>query len=145
MFFFKKFLTPTGKFFVICFNNINQIDIVNSMGRAFPRLLHYLPFINESAPMSPAVMADWRGNCEEFSVKDVPALEEAMRGAVVKLGGAAAIAFPPIDAQKVSLVSGSVSRAWRIGHALLAAHGTKDPIQVYLFIYLFVCLFGYFL
>ena len=100
------------------------------MGRAFPRLVHYLPFISESAPLNPSVMADWRGQKVDFEADTVADLEGAMRDAVVKLGGAGAIAFPPLDASQTKLVTGSVSRAWRIGNALLQAKGTQDPIQV---------------
>lgn len=111
----------------------------DAMGRAFPKLSHALPLVGDApqSRLAPSAMADFRGRVLRFDdVRSVAELERRARDAVGELGGAAAIALPPL-ALDAPLVVGSLRRAHRIGGAIREARqrrrrGAASPVDALL-------------
>ena len=107
--------------------NVPILD-ADGMGRAFPRIIQYLPLMDEKEPTKPAAMASWSGKVIPFDVSTPLEMETAMRSAVMELGGAAAVSLPPLRPNS-AFVAGSITRAWQIGDQILAARKAKqDPV-----------------
>ena len=112
--------------------NLPVID-VDGMGRAFPRVEMTSLYIN-GCQATPSVLTDPQDNC--FLVCSVTnntpiGLEKIMRLIATNYGMLMACAFNPFTKQELQQfgVKNSLSRAWRIGKAILEARKFKrDPM-----------------
>lgn len=103
----------------------------DGMGRAFPELQMFLPFVLGSPPY-PAAVGDEKGNVVAVSfVKTSKHLENFLRLKVVEMGCMAGLAFiSDWKDVKEKFILNSLSRTWRLGNAVLQArHGKKSPVD----------------
>ncbi|CAF1326807.1 unnamed protein product [Rotaria sp. Silwood1] len=93
----------------------------DSMGRAFPCLTQFLPFIH-GLPATPSCLCDVRGEtvlCTDDMVSTAQELEDFFRKECTKRGLCVGVTLPPItgkDLQK-NILHHSLSRAWFLGEA----------------------------
>ena len=103
----------------------------DGMGRAFPKVTQIMSYASGGAALSPAAMASDRGSVEVFTSSSTgdgdAAIEDFLRSACVKLGCIAGLALAPITqgVMAAHCVQRSVSQAWCIGQAVLAARQAK--------------------
>ncbi len=100
----------------------------DGIGRAYPEVNMIALEIN-GVSISPAVLADERGNTVVVRSCDGPWMERIARAVTVEFGGAAAFACYPMDAvtARRCAVRGSVTAAIAIGEAL--ASPDTDPVD----------------
>ncbi|XP_035686688.1 uncharacterized protein LOC118422924 [Branchiostoma floridae] len=107
----------------------------DGMGRAFPELQMFGPFICGVDPC-PAALSDDKGQrAAVLQVDSAKHLENHFRTVCVNMGCSAGVAFAPLTAAQVrsSCIQYSLSRAWRLGHAVLHAYKNGiSPIQAVL-------------
>ena len=105
---------------------------VDGMGRAFPELQMSTFFIHGLNP-SGGALADDKGNSVVLTNMISPHwLERVARSITVSMGCSAAFALPPMrgDFLKKAGIRNTISQAWRLGEAVLAARKAKrDPIE----------------
>lgn len=95
----------------------------DGMGRAFPCLSQFLPFIN-GLPPTPSCLCDVRGETV-IGTKDMIStsqeLEDFFRKECTQRGLSVGVAFPPIIGKQLQdhVVSYSLSRAWFLGEYYL--------------------------
>ena len=102
----------------------------DGMGRAFPEV-QMSSFMIYGAPVSPAAIADEKGNVVVFKdVIDMYWLETFARGVAVNMGAAAGLAVAPMrmDFVRKSAVPGTVTQALDIGHAILGARAKRQNV-----------------
>jgi DUF917 family protein len=103
----------------------------DGMGRAFPRLDHFSPFVY-GVSCTPTAICDESGNVVTMStVKSFADLERIMRCLSVEFGSTAALSVTPLSGADMrrTCILNSVSLAWRIGRAVELAKTSKtDPI-----------------
>lgn len=99
----------------------------DGIGRAFPEVNMIALELN-GVDVSPAVIADERGNTAVLEAADGAWMERMARAVTVEFGGAAALACYPMDAATArrAAVRGSISSAIAIGEALRSPVG--DPV-----------------
>eukprot|EP00050_Salpingoeca_kvevrii_P006914 m.292602 g.292602 ORF g.292602 m.292602 type:complete len:938 (-) comp12645_c0_seq1:139-2952(-) len=104
----------------------------DGMGRAFPELQMFVPFIYGQKPWlaaiagAPGEPALFRG--EDGTPKD---LENMFRSKVVEMGCIGGVVFPPAKGEdlKTYYIPNTLSQAWSIGNAVLRARAEKsDPV-----------------
>lgn len=103
----------------------------DGMGRAFPELQMFLPFVLGSPPY-PAAVGDEKGNVVAVSfVKTSKHLENFLRLKVVEMGCMAGLSFIcDWKDVKTNFILYSLSRTWRLGNAvLLARRGKQSPVD----------------
>ncbi|KAL8612771.1 hypothetical protein ACOMHN_033441 [Nucella lapillus] len=101
------------------------------MGRAFPMLQMFLPFIHGEKPY-PAALADDKGRRAAILRADTPRdVEDHFRGVVIQMGSAGGLAVGvKSSAVTDSTILRSYSRVWAIGDSILRARQKKeDPVQ----------------
>ncbi|XP_035686666.1 uncharacterized protein LOC118422916 [Branchiostoma floridae] len=101
----------------------------DGMGRAFPELQMFGSFICGVDPC-PAALSDDKGQrAAVLQVDSAKHLENHFRTVCVNMGCSAGVAFAPLTAAQVrsSCIQYSLSRAWRLGHAVL--HAYKNSIS----------------
>lgn len=107
----------------------------DGMGRAFPRLDQFVPFIY-GVGCTPTSICDESGNVVVMkNVRGFADLERMMRCLAVEMGSTAGLSVTPLDAEDAQkyAVKNSVSLAWRLGRAVATAKSAKeDPIQAIL-------------
>lgn len=107
----------------------------DGLGRAFPELKHYLPFIHGSRPY-PAVMSDEKGNINiVHHVIDPNWLEKLARLVCIGMGCTAALTLKPLTADEVlqKCPLNTISQVWMLGKCVMAARQSKsDPIEAIL-------------
>ncbi|XP_066282728.1 uncharacterized protein [Branchiostoma lanceolatum] len=107
----------------------------DGMGRAFPELQMFAPFIYGVDPC-PAAVADDKGQRAAILKTDsAKHLENHFRAVCVAMGCSAGVSFAPLTAPQVrsTCVQYSLSRAWRLGHAALHAYKSgTSPVQAVL-------------
>ena len=91
----------------------------DGMGRAFPRLDQFLPFIH-GQPIQPASLCDVQGEivmCIDQSISTPAALEDKFREECTKRGLCVGICLPPMIGELLQdhVVPHSLSRAWFLG------------------------------
>jgi len=108
----------------------------DGMGRAFPKISCYLPFIREGNPLTPMVMMDHHGRAEICLKADkAEAIDEKFRNVLGKMGMAAGMALPPIAVSKVR--SDCVLKSFTVAHKMgliirRARAENRDPIPALL-------------
>lgn len=103
----------------------------DGMGRAFPELQMFLPFVYGS-PAYPAALGDEKGNVVAVSfVKTSKHLENFLRMKVVEMGCMAGLSFIfGWKDVKEKFILNSLSRTWRLGNAVLRArHNKESPVD----------------
>ncbi|XP_078672684.1 uncharacterized protein LOC144911973 isoform X2 [Branchiostoma floridae x Branchiostoma belcheri] len=96
----------------------------DGMGRAFPELQMFGPFMYGVDPC-PAAVADDKGQRAALLQADsAKHLENHFRAVCVEMGCSAGVSFAPLTAGQVrsSCIQYSLSRAWHLGHAVLQAY-----------------------
>ncbi|CAF2860431.1 unnamed protein product [Rotaria sp. Silwood2] len=93
----------------------------DSMGRAFPCLTQFLPFIH-GLPVTPSCLCDVRGEtiiCTDGIVSTPQELEDVFREECTKRGLCVGVALPPITGEQLqkNILHHSLSRAWFLGEA----------------------------
>eukprot|EP00111_Clytia_hemisphaerica_P009564 TCONS_00028018-protein len=102
----------------------------DGMGRAFPEIQHYGPFICGS-PAYPAVLCDNHGQCVCcVYAETADDLESFFRDECVKAGCSAAISISCFDGEKIrnEMCQHTLTQAWKIGHVIL--HARKSHCDV---------------
>mmetsp|Transcript_38558 Transcript_38558/g.97069 ORF Transcript_38558/g.97069 Transcript_38558/m.97069 type:complete len:737 (-) Transcript_38558:8-2218(-) len=110
-------------------SNVPFVD-ADGMGRAFPEMQMYTPFIYGCAP-HPVGLADEKGNTLIVQrVASAKTLETLVRTNVVALGCIAAVALAPLTKMEVmeKCVCGSLSLAWDLGRQIMVARANKDDV-----------------
>jgi DUF917 family protein len=99
----------------------------DGMGRAFPEATMIAMNV-AGVPCDFAIMADVVGNISVLKTIDIAWLERHARAITVASGGLCLGAHYPLTAEtaKGAVIEGTVSRAIRVGHALLSA---ADPVE----------------
>lgn len=104
----------------------------DGMGRAFPELQMFLPFVFGSPPY-PAAVGDEKGNVVAVSfVKTSKHLENFLRMKVVEMGCMAGLSFifDWKDVTEEKFILYSLSRTWRLGNTVLRArHDKVSPVD----------------
>lgn len=109
-----------------------QIPILDAdfIGRAFPEL-HMSSAELIGLPATPAVLADVFGNTVTFNTKDGKTLERIARAATVAVGSDAAVTIYVMtgaQAKNNAVISGSFSRAKKIGKTILSARTCQQDV-----------------
>ncbi|XP_052233784.1 uncharacterized protein LOC127846524 [Dreissena polymorpha] len=103
----------------------------DGMGRAFPELQMFTPFIYGFKPY-PATMADDKGRRAVVLKVDSPnRLEKHFRDVTISMGCSSGVCFAAMRVQDVTkyTVRHSLSQAWRIGDTVLRARASDgDPV-----------------
>ena len=102
----------------------------DTIGRAFPELQMSTCNLCRVSP-NPAFLSDHRGQTVVLRMETGEELERVARQVTVAMGSSAALAFYLMDGSqaKASVVPGSLTRAYNLGRALLAARQENaDPI-----------------
>ncbi|XP_041376475.1 uncharacterized protein LOC121388978 [Gigantopelta aegis] len=114
--------------------DIPVID-ADGMGRAFPELQMFIPYMYGVKPY-PATLVDHKNRravmLESPSAKQ---LENYFRDTVIEMGCCAAVTFTPMTKSDVmtKCAQHSISRAWRLGNAILKARlEKKSPVDAIL-------------
>ncbi|KAK2547285.1 putative D-/L-hydantoinase subunit A [Acropora cervicornis] len=100
----------------------------DGMGRAFPELQMFLPFVYGSLPY-PAAVGDEKGNVVALTFAETPKhLEGFLRIKTVEMGCMAGFAFV-LDWKDVQekCALHTLSRTWRLGNTVLRARHTRRP------------------
>lgn len=123
----------SNAFAPLCIASIVGLPVLDAdaLGRAFPELQMSSLNIHKVSP-APAVLADGKGNTVIINASDARAIESIARSITVTFGSSAHIGLYPMSGAqaKKSVVSGSLSRALKLGRAVLQARkNQKDPIQ----------------
>nr|XP_006811539.1 PREDICTED: uncharacterized protein LOC100375797 [Saccoglossus kowalevskii] len=117
--------------------SVLDIPVVDAdgMGRAFPELQMFVPNIC-GLPMHPCCLSDEKGRravvLKANTAKDI---EDYMRKVVVEMGCKGALSCCTFNKEDIMShsVKYSISRAWRLGQAVIHAKSIKaDPIQAIL-------------
>lgn len=102
----------------------------DGMGRAFPRLDHFGPFVY-GIPCVPTAICDESGNVIMMkAVRTFADLERFMRVLAVEMGSTAAMSTTPLigaDVRRTCVVN-SVSLAWRLGRAVVQSRTDKSDV-----------------
>lgn len=99
----------------------------DAMGRAYP-MANQTTFQLADVSVSPAVLADERGNSSVLRPLDADWLERMARKLTIEFGGASGVAFPLTSREvRAAAVAGSVSRALGAGVAIEGA--VADPVD----------------
>jgi N-methylhydantoinase A/oxoprolinase/acetone carboxylase beta subunit/DUF917 family protein len=110
--------------------NLPLVDC-DFMGRAFPVMQLFLPFVFGASPM-PFALADENGTVEVYDEPNasVARAEELARAGAIRFGMAAGVALPPLSGATVrrSCVPSTISKSWRIGREIVRAR-TADASQ----------------
>lgn len=99
----------------------------DGMGRAFPMLQMFLPFINGTPPY-PSALADDKGRrAVILHSQNARQVEDHFRHVSMTMGSAAGLSVAPVKSGDVmtSTVIRSFSRVWRIGECILQARRNK--------------------
>ncbi|CAF1056964.1 unnamed protein product [Rotaria sordida] len=93
----------------------------DAMGRAFPCLTQFLPFIH-GLPVTPSCLCDVRGEtviCTDDIISTSQELEDVFRKECTKRGLCVGMASPPITGEQLqkNILHHSLSRAWFLGEA----------------------------
>ncbi|XP_065833482.1 uncharacterized protein [Oscarella lobularis] len=100
----------------------------DGMGRAFPELQMFTPAIY-GANLGPCCLVSEKGECVPvIHVDTAKQLEDFMRMHTVRMGCSAAVLFGPLTVAdvKTKMVWGSLTRARRLGDAVLTAQRKKE-------------------
>ena len=107
----------------------------DGMGRAFPEM-QMTTFSIYGVEGFPAVLCDDKGNTVVIQEAISPLwLERLARTATIAMGCTAVLALPPMSGKQVKAVGvkRTLSKAWRLGHAVLEARAQKrDPVAAIL-------------
>jgi DUF917 family protein len=110
----------------------------DGLGRAFPKVNMYIPFIHGASPV-PICITDEKGNellmSNSNSGDPYKAIESFLRTISVQMGAIGTIAMSPLSYSQIqtSTVHNSISQCWRIGKCISLASVTKqDPVQILL-------------
>jgi DUF917 family protein/N-methylhydantoinase A/oxoprolinase/acetone carboxylase beta subunit len=101
----------------------------DGMGRAFPELQMYLPFIEDSSPY-PTCIADNKGEVVAVShCTSAKALENVLRLETIRMGCSSGIVLGCLGVDEVlsKCVLLSMSGAWTLGRAVVRANMSKRP------------------
>eukprot|EP00118_Oscarella_pearsei_P002054 m.9338 g.9338 ORF g.9338 m.9338 type:complete len:991 (+) comp21278_c0_seq1:40-3012(+) len=99
----------------------------DGMGRAFPELQMFSPAIY-GANLGPCCLVSEKGECIPVThAHKAKQLEDFMRDHTIRMGCTAALLFGPLTAAdvKTKMICGSVTRACRLGDAVLMAQRQK--------------------
>nr|KAG5688621.1 hypothetical protein BaRGS_033437 [Batillaria attramentaria] len=100
----------------------------DGMGRAFPELQMFLPFIHGMEPF-PSALADDKGRrAVILHSQNARQVEDHFRQVAMEMGSASGLAFAPVRLADVmtTTVIRSFSRIWRIGDSILRARRNKE-------------------
>ena len=108
--------------------NLPVLD-ADGMGRAFPQVQMFAPFMYDCDPY-PSTLADDKGNRSVvLKTRNPKQLEECFRRIVMGWGCTGGIAISNFNEEQVTkyTIHHSLSFAWRIGHTILKARKENKP------------------